>query len=60
MYSPVFALARAGHTVACGQDLNPFNAKSGTPQWISRFLARDKGFEPLTFWSVARRSIQLS
>ena len=23
-------------------------------------LARDKGFEPLTFWSVARRSIQLS
>ena len=24
------------------------------------FLARDKGFEPLTFWSVARRSIQLS
>ncbi len=23
-------------------------------------LARRKGFEPLTFWSVARRSIQLS
>ena len=23
-------------------------------------VARDKGFEPLTFWSVARRSIQLS
>ena len=23
-------------------------------------LARCKGFEPLTFWSVARRSIQLS
>ncbi len=23
-------------------------------------MARDKGFEPLTFWSVARRSIQLS
>ena len=24
------------------------------------FSARRKGFEPLTFWSVARRSIQLS
>ncbi len=24
------------------------------------FLARLKGFEPLTFWSVARHSIQLS
>ena len=24
------------------------------------FLARRKGFEPLTFWSVARHSIQLS
>ena len=24
------------------------------------YLARLKGFEPLTFWSVARRSIQLS
>ena len=23
-------------------------------------LARRKGFEPLTFWSVARHSIQLS
>ena len=27
---------------------------------VSRFLARSKGFEPLTFWSVARHSIQLS
>ena len=27
---------------------------------ITRFLARRRGFEPPTFWSVARRSIQLS
>ena len=27
---------------------------------VSRFLARLKRFELLTFWSVARRSIQLS
>ena len=38
----------------------PSNAKSGTPIRVARFLARRKGFEPLTFWSVARRSIQLS
>ena len=25
-----------------------------------RVVARRKGFEPLTFWSVARHSIQLS
>ena len=27
---------------------------------LSSDVARRKGFEPLTFWSVARRSIQLS
>ena len=36
------------------------NAKHGAPEWVLRVLARLKGFEPLTFWSVARRSIQLS
>ena len=36
------------------------NAKCGAPEWVSHILARRKGFEPLTFWSVARRSIQLS
>ncbi len=35
------------------------NAKKTIPNGMV-FLARDKGFEPLTFWSVARRSIQLS
>ena len=35
-------------------------AKCGIPGRVSRILARCKGFEPLTFWSVARRSIQLS
>ena len=28
-------------------------AKCGPPEWVTRILARDKGFEPLTFWSVA-------
>ena len=35
------------------------NAKRAIPFGMA-LLARDKGFEPLTFWSVARRSIQLS
>ena len=39
---------------------SPRKSKSGVPIWALRILARDKGFEPLTFWSVARRSIQLS
>ena len=27
---------------------------------LAKYLVHPKGFEPLTFWSVARRSIQLS
>ena len=34
--------------------------KSRHPMRGIGILARRKGFEPLTFWSVARRSIQLS
>ena len=34
--------------------------KTAPPMGTLSFLARRKGFEPLTFWSVARRSIQLS
>ena len=30
------------------------------PKGISPLLARHEGFEPPAFWSVARRSIQLS
>ena len=33
---------------------------TGLSEKTGDFLARRKGFEPLTFWSVARRSIQLS
>ena len=37
------------------------NSKTGLKLTFQAcFLARRKGFEPLTFWSVARRSIQLS
>ena len=31
-----------------------------TPNGIGSILARLKGFEPLTYWSVASHSIQLS
>ena len=42
-------------------DSNPFQVpKEGHPIRDGPLLARCKGFEPLTFWSVARRSIQLS
>ena len=36
-----------------------YRIKKSTPNKFG-VLARRKGFEPLTFWSVARRSIQLS
>ena len=47
------------------QDLNlqPLGPKpSALPSWaISRYImVRSKGFEPLTFWFVAKHSIQLS
>ena len=32
----------------------------GIPKGIPPLLARHEGFEPPAFWSVARRSIQLS
>ena len=34
--------------------------KKQIPQVVSAFLARRKGLEPLTFWFVAKHSIQLS
>ena len=41
---------------------NPLRkSKTRKPLIMAGFrVARCKGFEPLTFWSVARRSIQLS
>ena len=46
------------------QDLNlqPLGPNpSALPSWaISRSMVRSKGFEPLTFWFVAKHSIQLS
>ncbi len=34
--------------------------KNQIPDWVPGFLARQKGLEPLTFWFVAKHSIQLS
>ena len=58
--SPVFALAHAQATGLCGQHSNPPARQERAAQTGGPLLARCKGFEPLTFWSVARRSIQLS
>ena len=51
----------------CAENQKSENKKSSKcakkPLFLAKqavFLTRDKGFEPLTFWSVARRSIQLS
>ena len=35
-------------------------AKKQIPKWVSAFLVRRKGLEPLTYWFVASHSIQLS
>ena len=36
------------------------DAKNPPPEWVTGFLVRLKGFEPPTFWFVAKHSIQLS
>ena len=33
-------------------------AKCGPPEWVTRILARDKGFEPLTFWSARDKGFE--
>ena len=38
----------------------PTYAKNPIPRWVSDFLVRRKGLEPLTYWFVASHSIQLS
>ena len=38
----------------------PSSAKKQIPGWVSAFLVRWKGLEPLTYWFVASHSIQLS
>ena len=60
-YSPVFAPV---HEPAAGSFDYTFplseNKNTAYPNGYTVFLARCEGFEPPTFWSVARRSIQLS
>ena len=39
----------------------PSSTKTKQPtRWVNCFMARRKGFEPPTFWFVAKHSIQLS
>ena len=57
----MFALVDEHPTGVFDSDSNPNSVPNeGHPEWDGPLLARCKGFEPLTFWSVARRSIQLS
>ena len=49
------------HILRSGVRIHRNIQKRNSPTNVELFLlARRKGFEPLTFWSVARRSIQLS
>ena len=45
---------------ALGFESLPGMKNAATPSGATAFLARLEGFEPPTFWSVARHSIQLS
>ena len=51
---------RLGQKKAAGENNNLCKQKDPKPQRFRVFLARREGFEPPAFWSVARRSIQLS
>ena len=49
-----------GQKKAAGENNNLCKQKDPKPLRFRVFLARREGFEPPAFWSVARRSIQLS
>ena len=49
-----------GAKVTRGSSVLRSNKKDEYHLWYSSFLARRKGLEPLTFWFVAKHSIQLS
>ena len=55
----VAALTCPRHVIHYRSRSNP-DKKCFEHHSVLEALARRKGFEPLTFWSVARRSIQLS